>query len=84
MDPDRNPASDKRIDRRLDRERWFLATRSAAYASQCAALRPKPWQPVPANEYVAVTDDDSEYAGDGTRGRCRTVAAVAGGWSQSV
>jgi hypothetical protein len=61
MDPDRNPASDEPIDRRLDPERWFLAAHSAAYACQCAALRPKPWQPVPASEYVSVTDDDSDY-----------------------
>jgi hypothetical protein len=46
MDPDRDPASDEPIDRRLDPERWFLAARSAAYACQCAALRPQPWQPV--------------------------------------
>jgi hypothetical protein len=42
------------IDRRLDPARWYEAAHSAAYACQCAALRPKPWQPVPANEYVAV------------------------------
>ncbi len=61
MDPDRNPALDEPINRRLDPERWCAAARSAAYACQCAALRPKPWQPVPANGYVAVTDDDREY-----------------------
>jgi hypothetical protein len=60
MDPDRDPASSP-INRRLDPERWFLAARSAAYACQCEALRPEPWQPVPANEYVSVTDDDSKY-----------------------
>jgi hypothetical protein len=61
MDPDRNPANDEPIDRRLDPDRWFAAAKSAAYACQCATLRPKPWQPVPANQYVAVTDDDREY-----------------------
>jgi hypothetical protein len=61
MDHDRNPTSDTPINRRLEPERWYAAAKSAAYACQCAALRPKPWQPVPANEYVAVTDDDREY-----------------------
>src|SRR5438128_2398534 len=60
-DPDRDPASDEPIDRRLDPERWFLAAKSAAYACQCATLRPKPWQAVPACGYVAVTDNDSEF-----------------------
>jgi hypothetical protein len=60
MDPDRNPTSSP-INRRLEPERWYEAARSAAYARQCDALHPEPWQPVPANEYVAVTDDDSEY-----------------------
>jgi hypothetical protein len=60
MDPDRDPASSP-INRRLEPERWHEAAKSAAYACQCAALRPEPWQPVPANGYVAVTDDDSEY-----------------------
>jgi hypothetical protein len=60
LDPDRDPVSSP-INRRLDPERWFLAARSAAYVCQCDALRPEPWQPVPANEYVSVTDDDSEY-----------------------
>jgi hypothetical protein len=59
MDPDRNPTSSP-INRRLEPERWYAAAKSAAYACQCAALRPKPWQPVPANEYVAVTDRDDE------------------------
>jgi hypothetical protein len=48
-------------ERKLDPEGWYRAAHSAAYACQCDALRPEPWQPVPANEYVAVTDDDSEY-----------------------
>jgi hypothetical protein len=61
MDPDRDPTSDAPPDRKLDPERWYEAAHSAAYACQCAVLRPKPWQPVPANEYVAVTDDDREY-----------------------
>jgi len=61
MDPDRDPTSDEPIDRKRDPERWYEAAHSAAYACQCAVLRPKPWQPVPANEYVSVTDDDSEY-----------------------
>jgi hypothetical protein len=60
MDPDRNPTSNT-PNRRLEPERWYEAGKSAAYACQCAALRPKPWQPVPANEYVSVTDDDREY-----------------------
>jgi hypothetical protein len=59
MDPDRDPSSSP-IDRRLDPEDWYEAAHSAAYACQCAALRPKPWQPVPASEYVSVTDDDGE------------------------
>ena len=61
MDHDRNPTRDTPINSRLEPERWYEAAHSAAYACQCAALRPKPWQPVPANEYVTVTDDDSEY-----------------------
>jgi hypothetical protein len=61
MDPDRNPTSDEPINRRLDPERWYEAGKSAAYSCQCAVLRPKPWQPVPANDYVAVTDDDRKY-----------------------
>jgi hypothetical protein len=61
IDRKRDPKSYKPINRRLEPERWYEAGKSAAYACQCAALRPKPWQPVPANEYVAVTDDDSEY-----------------------
>jgi hypothetical protein len=61
IDRKRDPMSYKPINRRLEPERWYEAGKSAAYACQCAALRPKPWQPVPANEYVAVTDDDREY-----------------------
>jgi hypothetical protein len=60
LDPDRDPANPP-INRRLDPERWYEAARSAAYGLQCDVLRPEPWQPVPANEYVSVTDDDSEY-----------------------
>ena len=60
MDPDRDRTSPP-IDRKLDPERWYEAAHSAAYACQCEALRPQPWQPVPANEYVSVTDDDREY-----------------------
>jgi hypothetical protein len=60
MDPDHDPSSSP-ISRRLDPVRWYEAAHSAAYACQCAALRPEPWQPVPANEYVSVTDDDSKY-----------------------
>jgi hypothetical protein len=60
LDPDRDPSSPP-INRRLDPERWYEAAHSAAYGCQCDALRPEPWQPVPANEYVAVTDDDSAY-----------------------
>jgi hypothetical protein len=61
MDPDRDPTSDAPPDRKLDPERWYEAAHSAAYACQCAVLRPKPWQPVPASGYVSVTDDDGEY-----------------------
>jgi hypothetical protein len=60
MDPDRDPSSPP-INRRLDPERWYEAATSAAYGCQCDALNPEPWQPVPANEYVSVTDDDSEF-----------------------
>jgi hypothetical protein len=60
MDPDRDPTSPP-IDRKLDPEGWYRAAHSAAYACQCAALGPQPWQPVPANEYVSVTDDDRQY-----------------------
>ena len=60
MDPDRDPTTPP-IDRKLDPEGWYRAAHSAAYACQCAALRPQPWQPVPANEYVLVTDDDRQY-----------------------
>ena len=60
MDPDRDPTSPP-IDRKLDPEGWYRAAHSAAYACQCAALRPRPWQPVPANGYVSVTDDDRQY-----------------------
>jgi hypothetical protein len=49
------------IDRRLDPERWYEAAKSAAYGLQCDALNPEPWQPVPANEYVSVTDNDDDY-----------------------
>src|SRR5437016_10866782 len=34
-----------------------------AYHRQCEVLRPKPWQPVPANSYVTVTDRDDEALG---------------------
>jgi hypothetical protein len=34
-----------------------------AYHRQCEVLRPKPWQPVPANGYVTVTDRDDEALG---------------------
>jgi hypothetical protein len=61
MDPDRDPSHAPPPDRRLEPERWLLAAKSAAYACQCAALRPEPWQPVPSNEYVSVTDDDRQY-----------------------
>ena len=61
LDPDRDPGDDPPPNRRLDPAGWLEAAHSAAYACQCAVLRPKPWQPVPANDYVAVTDDDSEY-----------------------
>jgi hypothetical protein len=61
IDRERNPTSDEPINRRLDPVRWYEAAMSAAYGCQCDALRPKPWQPVPANDYVAVTDDDSDY-----------------------
>ena len=61
IDRKRDPMSNRQINRKLEAERWYEAGKSAAYACQCAALRPKPWQPVPANEYVAVTDDDREY-----------------------
>jgi hypothetical protein len=60
-DPDRDPSDDPPPDRKRDPLEWYRAAKSASHACQCAVLRPKPWQPIPANEYVAVTDDDSEY-----------------------
>ena len=51
----------RQIEGKLAREPWEDVGRFATYSCQCDALNPEPCQPVPANEYVSVTDDDSEY-----------------------
>jgi hypothetical protein len=60
LDPDRDPSDDPPADRERDPLEWYRAAKSASYALQCNVLHPKPWQPVPANDYVSVTDDDDE------------------------
>jgi hypothetical protein len=51
----------RQIEGKLREEPWDDVGRFAAYSCQDDALHPEPWQPVPANEYVSVTDDDSRY-----------------------
>jgi hypothetical protein len=51
----------RQIEQKLRDEPWEDVGRFAAYSCQDDALHPEPWQPVPANEYVSVTDDDGDY-----------------------
>lgn len=48
----------RQIESMLQSRPWERVGAFAAYSCQCEALRPRPWQPVPANEYVSVTDGD--------------------------
>jgi hypothetical protein len=47
---------------RMEREQgWLHAAQTASYHCQIAALRPRPWQPVPSEERVQVGDEDGEF-----------------------